>query len=118
MLARLSTVAGERGGADAERDIRGTALKFYTKRRVTGTCRQQHAGVFLSAIRCGSRTSPCIKRDPRTGCAARITTGISGRCCRSVAPGHDRHVDRGIPKSFRHMHLFGSHTFADDQCRQ
>ena len=31
MVARFSTVAGERGAADAERDIRGFALKFYTK---------------------------------------------------------------------------------------
>ena len=31
MLVRFSTVAGERGAADAERDIRGTALKFYTE---------------------------------------------------------------------------------------
>src|SRR5260370_42088647 len=30
MFARFSTVAGERGAADAERDIRGFALKFYT----------------------------------------------------------------------------------------
>jgi catalase len=31
MFARFSTVAGERGAADAERDIRGFALKFYTE---------------------------------------------------------------------------------------
>ena len=31
MFARFSTVAGERGAGDAERDIRGFALKFYTK---------------------------------------------------------------------------------------
>src|ERR1700730_6839896 len=31
MMARFSTVAGERGAADAERDIRGFALKFYTQ---------------------------------------------------------------------------------------
>jgi catalase len=30
MLARFSTVAGEQGAADAERDVRGFALKFYT----------------------------------------------------------------------------------------
>jgi catalase len=30
-LVRFLTVAGERGAADAERDIRGTALKFYTE---------------------------------------------------------------------------------------
>ena len=31
MFARFSTVAGERGAADAERDIRGFALRFYTE---------------------------------------------------------------------------------------
>src|SRR5690625_1744973 len=31
MFIRFSTVAGERGAADAERDIRGTAMKFYTE---------------------------------------------------------------------------------------
>ena len=30
LLARFSTVAGERGAADSERDVRGFALKFYT----------------------------------------------------------------------------------------
>lgn len=30
VLARFSTVAGERGAADAERDVRGFAVKFYT----------------------------------------------------------------------------------------
>lgn len=31
LLTRFSTVAGERGAADAERDIRGFAIKFYTE---------------------------------------------------------------------------------------
>ena len=31
VFARFSTVAGERGAADAERDVRGFALKFYTE---------------------------------------------------------------------------------------
>lgn len=31
MFARFSTVAGERGAADTERDVRGFALKFYTE---------------------------------------------------------------------------------------
>ncbi|MDE0310871.1 MAG: catalase, partial [Caldilineaceae bacterium] len=30
-LLRFSTVAGERGAADAERDVRGFAVKFYTE---------------------------------------------------------------------------------------
>jgi catalase len=31
IFMRFSTVAGERGAADAERDIRGFAVKFYTE---------------------------------------------------------------------------------------
>jgi catalase len=31
LFARFSTVAGERGAADAERDIRGFAVKFHTE---------------------------------------------------------------------------------------
>lgn len=31
VFLRFSTVAGERGAADAERDVRGFAVKFYTE---------------------------------------------------------------------------------------
>ena len=31
VLSRFSTVAGERGAADTERDVRGFSLKFYTE---------------------------------------------------------------------------------------
>jgi catalase len=31
MIARFSMAAGELGAADAERDVRGFALKFYTE---------------------------------------------------------------------------------------
>ena len=31
MFVRFSTVAGERGAADAERDIRGFSMRFYTE---------------------------------------------------------------------------------------
>ena len=47
-LLRFSTVAGERGAADAERDVRGFALKFYTAGGQLGLGRQQHAGLFRS----------------------------------------------------------------------
>jgi hypothetical protein len=55
MFARFSTVAGERGAAHAERDIRGFALKFYSEEGnwdVVGN----NTPVFSSAIRCVSRT--------------------------------------------------------------
>jgi len=48
MFARFSTVAGERGAADAERDIRGTALKFYTEDGKLGHRGKQYSSLFLS----------------------------------------------------------------------
>ena len=45
MFARFSTVAGERGAADAERDIRGFALKFYTTGIWSGTIPRSFSSV-------------------------------------------------------------------------
>ena len=56
VLARFSTVAGELGAADAERDVRGFALKFYTEEGnwdLSATTRRSS----LSAIRTSSLTS-------------------------------------------------------------
>jgi catalase len=51
MFARFSTVAGERGAADAERDIRGFALKFLRTKIGTssGTILQSSSFVILCA---------------------------------------------------------------------
>ena len=46
MVARFSTVAGERGSPDTWRDPRGFALKFYTVRGQLRHGRQQHPGVL------------------------------------------------------------------------
>lgn len=51
-FVRFSTVAGERGAADAERDIRGFAIKFYT---------EQGNGDLV-----GNNTPVFVLRDPRT----------------------------------------------------
>jgi catalase len=81
MFARFSTVAGERGAADAERDIRGFALKFYTEEAnwdVVGN----NSRCFSSAIRCAFPTSITPSSAIRApACAAPTTTGPSGRCC-------------------------------------
>ncbi|CAM5578422.1 Catalase OS=Stutzerimonas stutzeri OX=316 GN=CXK95_04305 PE=3 SV=1 [Stutzerimonas stutzeri] len=47
LFTRFSTVAGERGAADAERDIRGFAVKFYTGGGQLGPGRQQHPRLLL-----------------------------------------------------------------------
>jgi catalase len=64
MFARFSTVAGERGAADAERDIRGFALKFYTEE-----------GNWDMV---GNNTPVFFFREPE--CARSATTGTSGHC--------------------------------------
>ena len=63
MFARFSVVAGERGAADAERDIRGFALKFYTEQG-NGDLVGNNTPVFFHR---DPDLNHAIKRDPRTG---------------------------------------------------
>jgi catalase len=82
LLARFSTVAGERGAADAERDIRGFAVKFYTEEGnwdIVGN----NTPVFF--FRDPLRFSDLTTRSSATrapACARPTATGISGRSCR------------------------------------
>ena len=79
MLARFSTVAGELGAADAERDVRGFALKFYTEEGnwdLVGN----NTPVFF--VRDPFKFPDFIhtqKRHPRPICVRRRRCGISGR---------------------------------------
>lgn len=113
MFARFSTVAGERGAADAERDIRGTALKFYTEEGNWDLVGNNTPVFFFRDPLRFPDLNHAIKRDPRTG----LRSADSNWDFWSLLPEALHQVtivmsDRGIPKSFRHMHLFGSHTFS------
>src|SRR5712672_816290 len=113
MFARFSTVAGERGAADAERDIRGTALKFYTEEGNWDIVGNNTPVFFFRDPLRFSDLNHAIKRDPRTG----LRSADNNWDFWSLLPEALHQVtitmsERGIPKSFRHMHLFGSHTFA------
>lgn len=81
LFVRFSSVAGERGAADAERDIRGFAVKFYTQEGnwdIVGN----NTPVFFSAIRCVFPTSTTWSSATRAlVCATPPATGISGPCC-------------------------------------
>jgi catalase len=76
---RFSTVAGERGAADAERDVRGFALRFYTEEGnwdIVGN----NTPVFLFVIRSSSAISFIRKSATRKPIfAATPLPGISGR---------------------------------------
>src|SRR6266403_1805229 len=113
MFARFSTVAGERGAADAERDIRGFALKFYTDEGNWDLVGNNTPVFFLRDPLKFPDLNHAIKRDPRTG----MRSADSNWDFWSNLPEALHQVtvvmsDRGIPKSFRHMHGFGSHTFS------
>jgi len=113
MLVRFSTVAGERGAADAERDIRGFAMKFYTDEGNWDLVGNNTPVFFLRDPLKFPDLNHAIKRDPRTG----MRSADSNWDFWSLLPEALHQVtivmsDRGIPKSFRHMHGFGSHTFS------
>ena len=66
MFARFSTVAGERGAVDAERDIRGFALKFYTEEGNWDLVGNNTPVFFLRDARKFPDLNKAVKRDPKT----------------------------------------------------
>jgi catalase len=113
MFARFSTVAGERGAADAERDIRGFALKFYTEEGNWDMVGNNTPVFFMRDPLKFPDLNHAIKRDPRTG----LRSAESNWDFWTQLPEALHQVtvvmsDRGIPRTFRHMHGFGSHTYS------
>ena len=113
MFARFSTVAGERGAADAERDIRGFALKFYTEEGNWDVVGNNTPVFFFRDPLRFPDLNHAIKRDPRTG----MRSADNNWDFWTLLPEALHQVtiimsDRGIPRSFRHMHGFGSHTYS------
>lgn len=113
MFARFSTVAGERGAADAERDIRGFALKFYTEDGNWDIVGNNTPVFFFRDPLRFSDLNHAVKRDPRTG----LRSAQNNWDFWTLLPEALHQVtivmsERGIPKSFRNMHGFGSHTFS------
>jgi catalase len=113
MFARFSTVAGERGAADAERDIRGFALKFYTEEGNWDLVGNNTPVFFFRDPLRFPDLNHAIKRDPRTG----MRSADNNWDFWTLLPEALHQVtiimsERGIPRSFRHMHGFGSHTYS------
>lgn len=110
---RFSTVGGERGSADTERDPRGFALKFYTK-KATGTSLVTTQLVFF--IRDPLKFPDFIhtqKRLPQSNLkSARIFMGLRSHSPEALHQVTILFSDRGIPDGYRHMHGFGSHTYS------
>ncbi len=113
MFARFSTVAGERGAADAERDIRGFALRFYTEEGNWDMVGNNTPVFFLRDSHDFPDLNRAVKRDPRTN----LRSAENNWDFWSSLPEALHQVtitmsDRGLPDGYRHMHGFGSHTYA------
>ena len=113
LFSRMSTVAGERGAADAERDIRGFAIKFYTEEGNWDLVGNNTPVFFLRDPLKFPDLNHAVKRDPRTN----LRSADNNWDFWTSLPEALHQVtivmsDRGIPASYRHMHGFGSHTFS------
>ena len=112
-LLRFSTVAGERGAADAERDVRGFALKVYTDE---GNWDMVGNNTPVFFVRDPYKFPDFIhtqKRDPKTN--LRNMTAAWDFWSLSPESLHQVTIlfsDRGLPTSYRHVNGYGSHTYS------
>ena len=110
---RFSTVAGEKGAADAERDVRGFAVKFYTQEGnwdIVGN----NTPVFF--VRDPYKFMDFIhsqKRDPRTNLRdATMQWDFWSHAPEALHQITILMSERGQPASYRHMNGYGSHTYS------
>ncbi|MYM86084.1 catalase [Duganella sp. BJB488] len=113
IFMRFSTVAGERGAADAERDIRGFAVKFYTEQGNWDVVGNNTPVFFFRDPLKFPDLNHAVKRDPKTN----LRSAENNWDFWTLLPEALHQItivmsDRGIPKGYRHMHGFGSHTFS------
>jgi catalase len=111
-ILRFSTVAGERGSADTVRDPRGFALKFYT---AEGNYDLVGNNTPIFFIRDPSKFSDFIHSQKRRADTHTRDNNMQWDFW-TLSPESAHQVtflmtDRGTPRSWRHMHGFGSHTF-------
>jgi catalase len=110
---RFSTVGGEKGSADTERDPRGFALRFYTEEGNWDLVGNNTPVFFLKD---GIKFPDFIhtqKRDPQTNLkSARMMWDFWSKAPESLHQVTTLFSSRGTPDGYRHMHGFGSHTYS------
>lgn len=110
---RFSTVAGERGAADAERDVRGFALKFYTEEGNWDMVGNNTPVFFIRDPYKFKNFIHTQKRDPKTNLRCMdMQWDFWSLCPESLHQVTILFSDRGIPASLRHMNGYGSHTYS------
>jgi len=113
LIARFSTVAGEAGAADAERDVRGFAVKYYTEEGNWDLVGNNTPVFFVRDPLKFPDFIHTQKRHPRTN--LRSPTAMWDFWSLSPESLHQVTIlmsDRGLPPSPRFMNGYGSHTFS------
>ncbi|MYN25484.1 catalase [Duganella levis] len=110
---RFSTVGGEKGSADTERDPRGFAVRFYTEEGNWDLVGNNTPVFFLKD---GIKFPDFIhtqKRDPQTNLKSPTAMfDFWSRTPESLHQVTTLFSSRGTPDGYRHMHGFGSHTYS------
>jgi catalase len=110
---RFSTVGGEKGSADTERDPRGFAVRFYTEEGNWDLVGNNTPTFFLKD---GIKFPDFIhtqKRDPQTNLkSAQNVWDFWSKTPESLHQVTILFSDRGTPDGYRHMDGFGSHTYS------
>ena len=113
MLLRFSTVAGERGAADAERDVRGFAMKFYTEQGIWDLVGNNTPVFFVRDPYKFANFIHTQKRDPKTNVRCMdMQWDFWSLCPESLHQVTILFSDRGIPAGYRFMNGYGSHTYS------
>ena len=113
ILLRFSTVGGEKGSADSERDPRGFALKFYTEDGNWDLVGNNTPVFFIKDPKKFSDFIHTQKRHPQTN--LKSPTMVWDFWSLNPESLHQVMIlmsDRGTPFSYRHMNGYGSHTFS------
>ncbi len=113
LFLRFSTVAGERGAADAERDVRGFAIKFYTEEGNWDLVGNNTPVFFVRDPVKFANFIHTQKRDPKTNMRDMdMQWDFWSLCPESLHQVTILFSDRGLPASYRHMNGYGSHTYS------
>ncbi|APD08064.1 catalase [Flavobacteriaceae bacterium UJ101] len=113
VFLRFSTVGGEKGSADAERDPRGFAVKFYTEDGNWDMVGNNTPVFFIKDAKKFPDFIHTQKRHPKTNCkSATMMWDFWSLNPESLHQVMILMSDRGTPKTYRHMNGYGSHTFS------
>ncbi|GEP40940.1 catalase [Brevifollis gellanilyticus] len=116
VFVRFSTVAGERGSADLARDVRGFAVKFYTKEGNYDLVGNNIPVFFIQDAMKFPDLVHAVKPEPHNGIPQAASAHDTFWDFASLMPEINHMLmwvmsDRALPRSYRMMEGFGVHTF-------